>query len=115
VREAERVFLHLVGAGVPRSLLRTTQVLHAQFISERNRVARLDQESGREPTQGQVCWGRWAWMAAYSLTRLARGCTDREREQILQMQREWIESGERIHYLGLAARWTEYQLRGGEE
>lgn len=116
VREAEQVFLYLIGAGVPRSLLRTTQVLHALFISGRNRTARIEQELGREPTQRQVCWGRWTWMAAYSLTRLARGCPDlEEREQILQMQREWIESGERIHYLGLAARWAEYQLRGGEE
>jgi CRISPR-associated protein Csm1 len=115
LRETEQQLSGLIDAGVPRSLLRVAQVLHAQFAAARRRAVRAKREPGREPTPGRLHWGRWAWMAAYSLTRLARGCPEKQEEEILRIQREWIESGERIHILGLAARWAEYQLRGGEK
>jgi len=115
LRETEGLLSRLIAAGVPRSLLRVTQVLHAQFAAERRRSLRAEREAGQELTPSRLYWGRWVWMAAYSLTRLARGCPKEQKEDILRIQREWIESGKRIHFLGLAARWAEYQLRGGEK
>jgi len=115
LRETEQLLSALIGDGVPRSLLRVIQVLHAQFAAERRRSLRAEREAGQEPTPGRLYWGRWVWTAAYSLTRLARGCSKEQKEAILKIQREWIESGKRIHFLGLAARWAEYKLRGGEK
>jgi CRISPR-associated protein Csm1 len=114
VRETEQRLFGLICAGVPRSLLRVVQILHAQFAAARRRTLRAGRKAGRELAPNQIYWDRWAWMAAYSLTRLAQGCSHQQKEEILTMQREWIESGKRIHFLGLAARWAEYQLRGGE-
>jgi len=115
VRESEQLFSRLIGDGVPRSLLRVTQVLHAQFTAERRRVLRAERKASQKLTPGHSYWGRWVWMAAYSLTRLARSCSMKQKEEILKIQREWIESGKRIHFLGLAARWAEYKLRGGKK
>ncbi|RLC62721.1 MAG: type III-A CRISPR-associated protein Cas10/Csm1 [Chloroflexota bacterium] len=115
LRETERSFSSLVDAGVPRSLLRVAQILHTQFIDTRRRALKAEREAGQEPTLRRLYWGRWVWMAAYSLTRLARGCPKEQKEEILKIQREWIEPGKRIHFLGLAARWAEYKLRGGEK
>jgi CRISPR-associated protein Csm1 len=111
LRETEQLLFDLVGAGVHRSLLRITQVLHAQFTAERRRTLRVKRKEGQKPKAGRSYWGRWIWMAAYSLTRLARGHSKEQKEEILKIQREWIESGKRIHFLGLAARWAEYKLR----
>jgi len=114
VRETKRLLSGLISAGVPRSLLQVMQVLHAQFTADRRRVLRVERKTDQKPITGRPYWGRWVWMAAYSLTRLARSCPEKQREEILKIQREWIESGKRIHFLGLAARWAEYTLRGGE-
>jgi CRISPR-associated protein Csm1 len=115
LRETERSFSSLVDAGVPRSLLRVAQILHAQFVVVKRRALRAKQEVSQKSASERLHWGRWAWMAAYSLTRLARGCPQEQKERILKIQREWIESGKRVHFLGLAARWTEYKMRGGEK
>jgi len=115
VRETERLLSGLISAGVPRSLLQVTQVLHAQFTADRRRALRAERKTDQKPITGRPYWGRWVWMAAYSLTRLARACPEKQKEEILKIQREWIESGKRIHFLGLAARWAEYKLRGGEK
>jgi len=113
LRETEQAFSSLAGAETPRSLLRVAQILHTQFAAARRRALRTERMSGRKPDASRLYWGRWAWMSAYSLTRLARGCPEEQKEEILRIQREWIESGKRIHFLGLAARWAEYKLRGG--
>lgn len=115
VQETRQKLFRLVSGGVPRSLLRMAQVLHVQFVASRRRVLRAERKASQQLKPNRLYWGRWAWMAAYSLTRLAQGCSPQQKEEILQMLREWIESGRRIHILGLAARWAEYQLRGGEK
>lgn len=115
LRETKETLSALIGVGVPRSLLRVAQTLHAQFITARRQAIKTERRAGRKPVSGRLYWGRWAWMAAYSLTRLARGRPKDQEDRILNLQREWIESGKRIHLLGLAARWAEYQLRGGEK
>lgn len=111
VEEIRRKLFCLDGAGVPRSLFRILQIIHACFVETRQQAIRANREAGREPAPDRLYWGRWAWMAAYSLSRLAQGCSEKEKGEILELQREWIESGKRIHFLGLAARWAEYQLR----
>jgi CRISPR-associated protein Csm1 len=115
VRETEKSLSDLIGDGIPRSLLQIAQTLHTQFAAAKRRVVKAERKAGRKPIPGRIYWDRWVWMAVYSLTRLARGCPERQQQMIMRMQREWIETGERIHYLGLAARWAEYRLRGGEK
>jgi len=101
---SQQILYDLVKHDVPRSLLHLVQTFHKQWHNQQLKTG----------SKRQV-WGRWMWMSAYSLTRLAQGQTREKSEAIRHIQQEWIESGKRIHYLGLAARWAEYLLRGGEK
>ena len=101
---SQQILRDLVKQGVPHSLLHLAQTFHKQWHDQKLKAS----------SKRQV-WGRWMWMSAYSLARLAHGESKEDSEMIWHIQQEWIESSERIHYLGLAARWAEYLLRGGEK
>ncbi len=92
--------LELDKAGLPKSLIQTVRTIHAQY------------EEGRQSwgiPQGRPHYGRWMWMQAYQLTRLAEQ-HKAHRNEIVALQERLLTPGT-IHLAGLAARWADYRLR----
>ena len=93
----------LIAGGVARSLLQTLQGLDAQW-----------RQAKKEAPGKLKVWGRWNWMAAYTLTRLAQGLQDDQKAIITDIQIDWVENTDRLALWGLAARWVELLQRGGQ-
>jgi len=59
----------------------------------------------------QMFYGRWTWMQAYSLGRMARHSRDDEiKARIMELQKALMQPTT-VRYSGLAARWAEYLTR----
>ncbi len=101
----------LIGGGVSRNLLQLCARVHAMW-----------REAGQAARANMKQYGRWQWMSAYSLTRMADGFPE-YRNDLLNIRDNWmLVAGQaashggidRVRWLGLAARWVEYMLRGGQ-
>lgn len=99
---------------LPRALLQVVQTVFQIYRSGLVEARRLAREGGRPLPDPRLFYGRWTWMQAYSLTRMARRGEKRlpeARERIEGLQRSLLRP-EAIRYAGLAARWAEYLARG---
>ena len=105
--------LDLLDEGMPKALIQTIQQVHAQYAEGQRHALR----AGRLE-RGQLYYGRWLWMQAYSLTRLAaRSQNVRDAQNRIRRLQEAILTPETVHLAGLAARWADYLVRKrqGEE
>jgi CRISPR-associated protein Csm1 len=84
----------------PRSLLQTIMALDAQ--------TRLTHRKGQ-----RIVFGRWTWMAAYQMTRVARMVKPEYKSYIEQLRDRFMKPSAETEALGLAARWAQYLTRGG--
>jgi len=97
------------GSRGPRALLSTLGSLAAQYRLEAGRQS----PEGR-PDPERLYYGRWAWMAAYSLGRAReRSREEGTRASLAALQRRLGEP-EVIWRLGLSVRWAEYLTRSRE-
>ena len=108
VLQQRDAMLRLLEKGLPRSLVQVIQQIHALY------------EEGRRSAQcrpDQLYFGRWAWMQAYSLTRLAKQADPHgskgTAKGIKTIQTALLTPGT-VHLSGLAARWAEYLTRRTE-
>jgi len=93
----------LLKDGMPSALTQTIQQMHAQYEQARER---------QKAEPGKLIYGRWMWMQAYSLTRLA----DRHKEvpnvkDRIRALQESLLSPQAIRLAGLSARWVQYLRR----
>jgi len=97
------------GRLVPKAFLQTVIALRTQ-----KKKAEIDaQRAGKAKPK----FGRWTWMAAYQLTRIALDVNKKEEEvkkRILQIQKTFLMPGDEAEQWGFAARWADYLTRGGE-
>lgn len=96
---------------IRHSLIRNLQRLDALYEDHKRRRLRR-----RQPAQ-PVYWGRWHWISAYQLTRLAGRVDDTDDKKEILAIRDRL-SGEKFTYierLGLAARWAELRQRDTNE
>lgn len=103
IREHERMRT-LLEHGVPEALIQTVRQVYMAYLNDPGR-------------QQQLHFGRWMWLQMYYLTRLARPYRGRN-EMIVRDIRELQDNlltPDRVYLAGLAARWTEYLRRKGEE
>lgn len=106
-RERARELVGLVErGGAPRALVHTLARIYRLYLDElerprRPRAARRDD---------QVPYGRWMWLSAYLLTRIAERLRAPWDGQVRGLQAELLRS-DGVRTLGLAARWAELQLR----
>lgn len=101
----------LITGGVSRSLLQLCARLHQLW------------EASPEATTaaGTQRYGRWQWMSAYALTRMAQGLGPGESAALLEIRDDWLAASpsdgtrgsgsDRVRWQGLAARWVEYATR----
>jgi len=130
VRQQKDEMLWLIGARdnprdegrLPRALLQVVQSLHQLYRTGlRDARRRIRRENRKRPPDKklplpnpQMFFGRWAWMQAYSLTRLAqRSKEDEAKARLMELQKQ-IMQPDTVRYSGLAARWAEYLTRGSE-
>ncbi|HEY8477717.1 MAG TPA: type III-A CRISPR-associated protein Cas10/Csm1 [Chloroflexota bacterium] len=108
-REAMETLEGLVrDEAVPRGLLHLLQELYAQTPGARRR------RRGGPWTPDQVEYGRWMWLAAYSLARLRQRVKSEEARQVLgDLEKEFTRPGGPLR-LALAARWAELRTRKEE-
>lgn len=104
-QQAEYLADGLTRGHLPRSLIQTLLSLHASLELARREARRLKR---RAPTLG-----RWSWMAAYQLTRLASGLEPESKAYVLKLLDLFLVPSAQTHTLGLAARWAQYLTRGG--
>ncbi len=100
--------LGLIELGMPKALHQTIRRIHAQYEEQRQQAM----QQGRVKL-GQLVYGRWMWMQAYSLSRLAEQHKKRipgAPAEIQQIQEKLL-TPETIHLAGLAARWADYLQR----
>ena len=113
VRRWQEELVALDQAGMPRTLIQVLKVVHGLYEATRRRMTR---ETGVRP--GKSYYGRWIWMQAYALARLARRAAwhskPADAEKRVKALQEGILTPETVHLSGLAARWAEYLLRAGE-
>lgn len=104
---------------LPRALLQAVQSLHQLYRTGlRDARRRIRRENRKRPPDKklplpnpQMFFGRWAWMQAYSLTRLAqRSKGDEAKARLMELQKQ-IMQPDTVRYSGLAARWAEYLVR----
>jgi CRISPR-associated protein Csm1 len=129
VRQQKDEILWLIGARdnpedkqrLPRALLQVVQSIHQLYRTglrdARRRVRRENQQ--RPPDRKlplpkpQMFFGRWAWMQAYSLVRMARRSKEDEvKTRIMGLQKQFMQPAI-VRYSGLTARWAEYLTRKG--
>lgn len=127
VREQKNELLWLVGARdnpegerrLPRALLQVIQSIHQLYRTglwhARRRVRRKNRQRPADKKlplpKPQMFFGRWTWMQAYSLVRMARRSKDDEaKTRIVGLQRALMNPST-VRYSGLAARWAEYLTR----
>ncbi len=94
--------------GVPRALI------HALAQIARLYEAARAQPRRRATPAGQVPYGRWMWVAAYMLTRLAERLHPPAQQQVAALPQVLLQP-QAIRTLGLAARWAELLVRKEEE
>lgn len=95
----------LLLAGVPSNLLQLCLGFYRQWEAAPEITA----------TNGpRVKYGRWEWMAAYLLTRMARRY-EASQDELLTIQKDWIGGGTRILWLGVTARWVELLRRSVDQ
>lgn len=100
--------LWLIDQGMPMALHQTVRRIHTQYAEQRRQA--IDEG---QTAPGQLIYGRWMWMQAYSLSRLADQHKKRipnARKEIQELQQA-ILTPETIHLAGLAARWADYLQR----
>jgi len=91
---------------LPRSLLQTLLNLYFEIQQAQVEAKRNHQRAPR--------FGRWSWMAAYQLTRLAHTLkSEEDKKYINKLRDKFLNPDETINILGLAARWAQYLTRGG--
>ncbi len=107
---------------LPRALLQVVQSLHQLYRTGlRDARRRIRWENRRRPPDKklplpnpQIFFGRWAWMQAYSLTRMAQRSKNEEVKKRLMGLQKALMQPDTVRYSGLAARWAEYLTRGSE-
>jgi len=107
---------------LPRAVLQVVQSLyHLYRTGLRDARRRVRRENRKRPAdkklplpRPQMFYGRWAWMQAYSLARLARRSKDNEMKARLMGLQKALMQPTTVRYSGLAARWAEYLTRGTE-
>jgi CRISPR-associated protein Csm1 len=98
----------LLGKDIPKALVQILLSAHAYFVQGRGDA--LD-KGKLQPDQ--LYYGRWHWMLAYSLTRLAARYEKKKPGifgEIQHLQSQLL-SAETIPRVGLAARWVDYLER----
>jgi CRISPR-associated protein Csm1 len=127
VRSQKDEILWLIGARdnpkeerrLPRALLQVIQSIHQLYRTGLRRARRrVRRENRQRPPdkklplpKPQMFFGRWAWMQAYSLVRMARRSKDDEvKVRIMGLQKQLMQPAT-VRYSGLAARWAEYLTR----
>lgn len=85
--------------------------LHQMYQEEKERRQRIGADQTRSGTP-QILWGRWNWMAQYTLFRLAsRSHADKVNELRGKLEDDQFRS---IEWIGLAARWVELASRNSD-
>ncbi len=109
---------------LPRVVLQMVQnIYHLYRTGLRDARRLIRQENRTRPAdkklplpRPQMFYGRWVWMQAYSLSRLAQRSQSDEvkarlKSRLEELQRQ-IMQPDTVRYSGLAARWAEYLTRG---
>ncbi len=91
---------------VPKSLFQVILSLYWQAQRARQEARRAG-----KPTP---LYGRWMWMAAYQLTRMAKSASEQAAPGIRTIQQSFLTPGDESREWGFAARWAHYLVRGGE-
>jgi CRISPR-associated protein Csm1 len=127
--EVERLKETLVGLlqldRLPASLLTTLQGIERRWRQDIEHDARLEHEPDKRPDvckRGKwgdrpagasrtvrVYYGPWMWRQAYALARAAEGHPRHVKEKLETLRDALLEG--KIAYLGLAARWAQWELR----
>ena len=95
--------------GLPRGLLSLLGSIHALY---RREAAAQAGEQGVD--RSRLYYGRWTWMAAYSLGRARERAKSEAARAALARIQGWASEPRGIYYLGLVARWAEYLTRSRE-
>ena len=93
--------------GVPAALLQV-------IIGLRQQITAAHAAARRAGKPHRLVYGRWMWMAAYQLTRMKKDAKGDAREGIDEIQESFLKPGAESEQWGLAARWAQYLVRGGE-
>jgi hypothetical protein len=92
---------------VPNAFLQTVIALRAQM-----KRAEIEARRANKP---KPKFGRWTWMAAYQLARVAYTIKEEEvKQRILHIQKSFLVPSDEAEQWGFAARWAQYLTRGGE-
>jgi CRISPR-associated protein Csm1 len=127
VRQQKDEILWLIGVRdssedkrrLSRALLQVVQSIHQLYRTGlRDARRRVRRENRQRPPdkklplpKPQMFFGRWAWMQAYSLVRMARRSRDdKVKTRIMDLQKALMQPA-MVRYSGLAARWAEYLTR----
>jgi CRISPR-associated protein Csm1 len=127
VRQQQDEILWLIGVRdssedkrrLSRALLQVVQSIHQLYRTGlRDARRRVRRENRQRPPdkklplpKPQMFFGRWAWMQAYSLVRMARRSRDdKVKTRIMDLQKALMQPA-MVRYSGLAARWAEYLTR----
>lgn len=115
VSERAAVLARLVGTdSTPKALLHNLVSIYEEYFKTTQRAT----GNGRGQRQpDQQYYGRWMWLTAYQLTRMADAArSPSARNEIIGLRDHLLRKDETgrlaIHTLGLAARWAELRTRG---
>jgi hypothetical protein len=125
VRQQQQALLELIQPGeegqkaLPKATLHVVRTLHRSYADDlaaarrryREQAGNGQQRPATRPDERQF-YGRWRWMQAYALGRIAQRHSDRK-DDLTAMQQALLKP-ETIRLAGLAARWAEYQIRTEE-
>lgn len=118
VAEQRQDIVDLVADGMPRALIQTLRQIYSEYLTDWRRTA---VPSGVQNGQGNVgremVFGRWQWMQAYRLTRLARKYANDVPDAVdrIRYLQQSLLTPQNVHLTGMAARWADYSLRTEEE
>jgi CRISPR-associated protein Csm1 len=107
---------------MPRALLQVLQSIHQLYrMGLRDARRRVRRENRRLPAtrklplpKPQMFLGRWMWMQAYSVVRMARRSRDDEVSMRIMGLQEGLLMPATVRLSGLTARWAEHLSRKGE-
>jgi CRISPR-associated protein Csm1 len=95
--------LGLLQDRMPSALVQTIRQMHAQYEQARER---------QKAKPGQLIYGRWMWMQAYTLTRLAEHHKEvRDVKMRVNGLQKSLLDPQTIRLAGLSARWVQYLIR----
>ena len=97
---AERLAKIVGSRQAPRALIHTIGAIYEQY-----------QAPLRSGKPGKIYFGRWMWLAAYSLTRMAERAHDPRARKEIEDIRDNLFDPTGIAIAGLASRWAELLLR----